>query len=134
MNTDPPEMKETTKALPNVLTGGLTGAGEDNCKLAIVPVQVKARKGNITVHTYAFLDPGSTASFCTVGLMAKLNLQGRRSNILLRTMGQKKVIETHIVSGLEVAGLNSNDFCGLPGIYTQRTMPVTIRNISFHLI
>lgn len=67
MDTDPPEAKETTKdkALPNVLTGGLTGAGEDNCKLTIVPVQVKSRKGNTTVHTYAFLDPGSTASFCT---------------------------------------------------------------------
>ena len=131
MNTDPPEKKETTKdkTMANVLTGGVTGAGEDNCKLAIVPVQVKARKGNTTVHTYAFLDPGSTASFCTVGLMAKLNLHGRRSNILLRTMGQKKVIETHIVSGLEVAGLNSNDFCHLPGMYTQKNMPVNKGNI-----
>ena len=128
---DPAERKETTKdrAITSVLTSGHTGAGEDNCKLAIVPVQVKARKGNTTVHTYAFLDPGSTASFCTTGLMAKLNLQGRRSNILLRTMGQKKVIETHIVSGLEVAGLYSNDFCHLPGIYTQRTMPVNKGNI-----
>ena len=130
-NKDPAEVKENTKdtAITSVLTSGVTGAGEDNCKLAIVPVQVKARKGNTTVHTYAFLDPGSTASFCTLGLMAKLNLQGRRSNILLRTMGQKKVIETHIVSGLEVAGLDSSDYCSLPGVYTQRTMPVNKRNI-----
>ncbi len=131
LDRDPAEVKEITKdrAIASMLTGGLTGASGDNCKLTIVPVQVKAKKGNTIVHTYAFLDPGSMASFCTVGLMAKLNLQGGKSNILLRTMGQKKVTETNIVSGLEVAGLNSSDFCSLPGIYTQRTMPVNKGNI-----
>ncbi|XP_049896027.1 uncharacterized protein LOC126387557 [Epinephelus moara] len=125
------DVKKVTKpsAVASVQTSGLTGAGEDNCKLSIVPVQVKARKGNLTVHTYAFLDPGSNASFCTVGLMNKLNLQGRRSNILLRTMGQRKVVETSIVSGLEVAGLDGRKFCDLPGIYTQKTMPVHKGNI-----
>lgn len=38
----------------------LTGAGEDNCTLAIVPVQVRAKKGRAGVQTYAFLDPGSS--------------------------------------------------------------------------
>lgn len=37
----------------------LTGAGEDACTLAIDPVQVKHKKGNLTVQTYAFLDPNS---------------------------------------------------------------------------
>ncbi|KAG7457401.1 hypothetical protein JOB18_017993 [Solea senegalensis] len=117
------------RAIASVQTSGLTGAGEDNCKLSIVPVKVKAKKGNTTVHTYAFLDPGSTASFCTLGLMTKLNLQGRKSNILLRTMGQKKVVETSIVSGLEVTGLHGTDFCDLPCVYTQKTMPVHKGNI-----
>lgn len=44
-------------------------------------------------------------------------------------MGQRKVVETSIVSGLDVAGLDSSDFCDLPGIYTQRTMPVHKGNI-----
>ena len=39
----------------------LTGAGEDDCILAIVPVQVKAKMGSVAVRTYAFLDPGSSA-------------------------------------------------------------------------
>ncbi|XP_053274597.1 uncharacterized protein LOC128436773 [Pleuronectes platessa] len=117
------------RAIASVQTSGLTGAGEDNCKLSIVPVKVKAKKGNTTVHTYAFLDPGSTASFCTLGLMNKLNLQGRKSNILLRTMGQRKVVETSIVSGLEVTGLHGTDFCDLPCVYTQKTMPVHKGNI-----
>ena len=117
------------RAIASVQTSGLTGAGEDNCKLSIVPVKVKAKKGNTTVHTYAFLDPGSTASFCTLGLMNKLNLQGRKSNILLRTMGQRKVVETSIVSGLEVTGLHGTDFCDLPCVYTQKNMPVHKGNI-----
>ncbi len=44
-------------------------------------------------------------------------------------MGQRKVVGTNIVSGLEVAGLDSSHFCDLPGIYTQKTMPVHQGNI-----
>lgn len=48
---------ETVKrsATISVQTSGLTGAGEHNCKLSIVPMQVKSKKGHKTVHTYAFL-------------------------------------------------------------------------------
>lgn len=118
-----------SSATVSVQTGGLTGAGDHNCKLSIVPVQVKSKKGHKTVHTYAFLDHGSTASFCTVGLMNKLNLSGRRSNILLRTMGQKKIVESYIVPDLEVAGLDSECYCELPNTYTQKNMPVHRGNI-----
>lgn len=45
-------------------------------------------------------------------------------------MGQRKVVETSIVSGLEVAGLHNSNFCDLPGIYTQKTMPVHRGNIQ----
>lgn len=44
-------------------------------------------------------------------------------------MGQKKVVGTNVVSGLEVAGLESGNFCDLSHIYTQRTMPVHNGNI-----
>lgn len=77
------EVKERTErdAVASVQSSGLTVAGENNCKLSIVPVQVKARKGDAAVLTYAFLDPGSTASFCTVSLMNKLKLQGRKTMV-----------------------------------------------------
>ena len=44
-------------------------------------------------------------------------------------MGQRKVVETSIISGLEVTGLHSTDFCDLPCVYTQKTMPVHKGNI-----
>lgn len=130
MDKNQAERKEMDRVSASVQTSGLTGAGHDNCKLSIVPVQVKAKKGSAVVHTYAFLDPGSTASFCTVQLMNKLNLQGRKTNILLSTMGQKKVVGTNLVSGLEVARLDSTESCELPDVYTQKTMPVHKGNIT----
>lgn len=90
---------------------------------------MKSKRGNKTVTTYAFLDQGSTAVFCTSGLMNRLGLLGKRTIILLRTMGQEKVTNTHVVSGLEVAGLNEEDCWELPDVYTQETIPVHNGNI-----
>lgn len=46
-------------ALAAVQTSGLTGVGEYDCKISIVPVKVKSKKGHKIVKTYAFLDQGS---------------------------------------------------------------------------
>lgn len=105
-----------------LVSSGLTGAGDQDCKPPIVPVQVKSEKENKIVTTYAFLDKGSTAVFCTETLMLKLDLTGKKVHILLRKMGKEKVVSSHIVSGLEVAGLNGEHFCELPKAYTQGCM------------
>ena len=114
--------------LITVQSSGLTRAGERDCTLAILPIRVKYKKGQ-TLVTYAFLDPGSSASFCTEGLMNRLNISGKRSDILLRTMGQEKVVSSHVVLDLEVAGLDTDRFCELPAVYTQKGMPVHKGNI-----
>lgn len=44
-------------------------------------------------------------------------------------MRQEKVVSTHALNGLEVAGLDSNHFYSLPEVLTQRKMPVTPNNI-----
>lgn len=72
----------------------LTGAGEDDYTLAIFPVQVTSKKGSAVVQTYAFLDPGSSAPFCTEVLMHELKLPGRKTDILLRTMNEEKPVCT----------------------------------------
>ncbi|KAK0135648.1 hypothetical protein N1851_028511 [Merluccius polli] len=112
-----------------VRTSGLTGAGDQDCKLAIIPVRVKSSKGQRAVKTYAFLDPGSTASFCTVDLMDKLGLPGRKTRIILRTMGQEKVVDSCVASHLEVAGLDSDVYCEITKLFVQQTMPVDRSNI-----
>ncbi len=54
-----------------LVSSGLTEAGDQDCKLPFVPVQVKSNEGTKTVITYAVLDQGSTAVFCTESLMHK---------------------------------------------------------------
>ncbi len=107
-----------------------TGAGRGNCALSIVPVCVKSKKVSKVVTTYAFLDSGSSASFCTESLMTKLNLPAKKVSILMRIMNQDKSISCHVLNDLEVLGLNQEHFCSLPEVYTQKTMPVHKSNIT----
>lgn len=65
--------------------------------LLIVSVKGKSVKGNRMVEMYTFLDPGSTATFCTEELMQDLRVTGRKANIFLSTMGQKGPVHTHVV-------------------------------------
>lgn len=106
-----------------------TGAGWDQCVLSILPVKLKSAKGSCIVTTYAFLDPGSSATFCTEHLMQQLNITGKRTSFLLRTMGQEKVVPAYTMSGLEVAAVDSNIFYPLPEVFTQKEMPVTVENM-----
>ncbi|KAL7841314.1 hypothetical protein SRHO_G00250050 [Serrasalmus rhombeus] len=107
----------------------VTGAGKEDCFLSIVPVKVKAQKGTKIVTTYAFLDPGSSATFATESLINELNLNGRRTSISLRTMGNESVVNTRIVTGLEISNLEGDQFIELSEVFSQKAIPVTKDNI-----
>lgn len=109
-------------------TCGAAGASEE-CILSIVPVQIKATKGSKTVETYAFLDPGSNDCFCTETLMNQMKVSGRRTSILLRTMGDEKPVGAYEVSGLEVSSLEEDNFLELPDVFTRKKIPVSRENI-----
>lgn len=101
-------------------TCGQIGAGGDgDCALSIVPVQVKSSKGQRVIQTYAFLDPGSSATFCSEHLMHSLKLKGKRTNIVLKTMGNQKAISSTILTGLEVSSLLDDTFYNLPEVFTR---------------
>ncbi|KAK0147803.1 hypothetical protein N1851_012494 [Merluccius polli] len=126
--------QEQLRASPEQLqssfqTCGHTGAGKDQCVLSILPVKVKSAKGSRVITTYAFLDPGSSATFCSEHLMRKLNITGKGTSFLLRTMGQERVVPAYSLSGLEVSDLDSNNLYALPEVYTQKEMPVTVTNM-----
>lgn len=112
-----------------IKTSGLTGAGEQGFKLFIVPIKLKSKSGQRIVEAYAFLDQGSSASFCTMGLMDRLNLSRKKTRILLHTMGQERIVDSCNVSDLEVAGIDSDWYCEMPDIFTQCRMPVNRSNI-----
>lgn len=115
----------SSNAVLSLATGSNTGARKKECALAIVPVKVKLDKGTKCVESYAFLDPGSSATFCTEELAKQLAAPGRKMEIILKTMGQEKTLSTYRVSGLEVAALDSENFLKLPDVFTQKQIPVT---------
>lgn len=81
------------------------------------------------MQVYALLDLGSSAIFCSEELMSQLNLKGKRTHILLRTMNLEKSVPTYVLSGIEVSALDSDNFFPLPDVFTQKEMPVTTNNI-----
>lgn len=72
------ESKEISNACVSLKNEACTyiGAG-GKCALAVLPVKIKSKRSDRYVETYAFMDPGSTASFCTEHLLRKLKLRGR---------------------------------------------------------
>ncbi|KAK0143396.1 hypothetical protein N1851_018466 [Merluccius polli] len=103
--------------------------GASHCALAIVPVLVKASKGSRTIMTYAFLDPGSTATFCSENIMHQLKVNGRRTEVALRTMGQEQTVKCYEITGLEVGHIDGSKFIELPTVYTQGDIPVSKDNL-----
>ena len=113
---------------------GLTGAGEAECVLWIVPVKVKSKNSDQHVETYAFLDPGSTATFCTEDLQRKLNVKGNPTRIRLSTMGQdapekQKLMNSLVLSELKVCGLEDSMYVELPKVFTHSSIPVHAGNV-----
>ncbi|KAL2083621.1 hypothetical protein ACEWY4_021394 [Coilia grayii] len=121
------EQSQVRKVVANLC--GHNGAGNSKWALSILPVQVKSVKDNKIMQTYALLDPGSSATFCTERLVQKLGLHSKPTTVFLRTMAHERPVKSTLVSGLEVSELKSNKFIPLPEVYTQKSMPVTKDNI-----
>ncbi|KAL7848638.1 hypothetical protein SRHO_G00202610 [Serrasalmus rhombeus] len=113
---------------------GHTGAEEIGCMLSIVPVKVKSRKSARCIETYAFMDPGSTATFCTEEIQNRLNVKGKPTQISLSTMSQgesggPKLFNSYMLSDLEVCGLEDTKYIELPRVFTHKNIPVKKENI-----
>ena len=124
-----PEQSVTSGFVDAGGTCSQTGAGGTDSILAIVPVRVKAKKGNKVLTCYAFMDPGSNASFCTNKLANDLHLPGKNVNILLTTMGEQKAISCQAVTDLEVCSLEGDDVIEIKEVFAQKDIPVSKTNI-----
>ena len=122
------DTKDTSISSALVSAGEVVGTGKD-CALAIVPVRVKVDKGDKFISTYAFLDPGSSATFCTENLMRQLNPKSRKTTVILKTMGQNRPVKSYELTGLEVGNLEGGAYLNLSKVYTQSKIPVSKDNI-----
>ena len=127
------ETKEIIKTehTPVINVGVLTNHTKaSKQKLRVIPVKVRASDGSFIV-TYAFLDSGSTASFCTKKLQQQLNLKtsGRAKLCVSTVQSENMPLYSLIVPGLEISDLEENNFVKLPPLYTLDKIPVDKEDI-----
>ena len=107
-----------------------TGAG-DSAKqaLPIVPVRLKSKNSDKFVTTYAFLDSGSNATFCSENIVHSLNIEGKKSRLNLVTMGQEKVQDTFVIPNLEVSDICGKNTLAPQPVFTQSRLSVARKDV-----
>jgi hypothetical protein len=122
------ELQVSISASSMNVAEGHTGVGDGECTMALIPV--KKKKGSmVAVLTYAFLDPRSSVTFCSEGLMQQLGAEGRKMKIKLLTMSQPYDTYTHVLNDLEVTDLKEENVVSLPRVYSTNQMPVGAEHI-----
>lgn len=129
-NPHPQPSSESLEQQPLNTQSHVTGAGKFKVALPILPVRVYSCEDDVTVDTFAMLDPGSTTSFCTEDLCTKLCATGKRCKLSLSTLEQANSALECLDISLRVQGRNSDEVITLPHVYTKKTINVSCNNVS----
>lgn len=109
---------------------GIVNLDRSRIGMAVVPVKVWLKAIGPPVITYAFLDSGSSSTFCTESLMRQLGVSGTRTLISLTTLEKKdSFIDSFVVKDLVTSDLDENVFIELPALYTRPEIPVSKEDI-----
>ena len=121
-----PRTDQVIEMIKNGRVNISTGKSLAHCGMAIVPVKIKASTGRC-VETYAFLDNGSSASFCTESLCKKLHMYDLQPIELKLTTVQSRgeALLSKKVDGLMLSDLDENEYIPLPPVYTIEYIPVS---------
>ena len=121
----------TQSAYVNVdkLQCAFSGVGGSVTGLPVVPVKVRAKGSDTTVHTYAFLDGGSNTSFCSEQLMKRLGVKGVNTTISLTTMERESSTRKCELVQLEVFDLEEENFIELPLVFSTPKLPVASESV-----
>ena len=112
---------------PNVATGNCTHSSDtSNVYMPTVPVVI-----NETFHTFAILDTGSSASFCSRRMLNKLKLQGSKISYQLQTLHGSnstcsKAVNIRTSSKDGTASLNMNNVMAVDNIPVARCSTATV--------
>lgn len=108
-----------------------TGDSSGECTLAVIPLKVTFKDTLKVISTCAFLDAGSTISFCSESLMNKLGYSGKskKVEITIDTLGEPHTSFVHAIFGLQVHDMDLKNTVVLPTVYSGSHIPVTSRHI-----
>ena len=94
----------------------------------VVPVIVSCE--NKEVITYAFLDQGSTSTFCDRTLIEKLDVTGTKENISLRTLTGSSKRELGVSFKAKVRGLDNDQCFEIPKVLSINKIPVKPNTVT----
>ena len=106
------------------------GEARPRTAMAVIPVKIRSKSSNQTIIMYAFLDNGSSATFCRESLMRKLGVDGTKAKICLSTLKKKNSpLDSYLIRDLVVSDLDESHFVHLPTLYTRPEIPVSKNDI-----
>ena len=101
----------------------------EGSKLHVVPLLVTL--GQRMVKINAFLDSGSTHSFCSHSLLTQLNYKPEESTaMLLTTVHGKSRLSGHVIRGMVAKDLEENNCLALLPLLTLQKIPVERNDIQ----
>ena len=93
----------------------------DKVFMCVVPVKVKYQNKEVT--TYAFLDSGSSATFCSRKLVDRLGIEGEKKEVSLKTLGSQSCC-TGTVADLKVSSLDGDCEIEVRNVFSIDKIPV----------
>eukprot|EP00794_Sanderia_malayensis_P021143 gene21143-biopygen14691 len=99
-----------------------TGAGCGRKSLLIVPVKVRCPENTGEVVTYALLNNGLTASFCSEDLLAKLGIAARKCQISVATISNVMENCDSAVASLKIMDLNKTVSIDVPQAFVVKKL------------
>ncbi len=97
----------------------------DKNGLSIVPVKVKSRGERKTISTYALLDCGSTASFCSDHLLKRLGIDGKRFQMQLSTIDGVNMKYETTINHLQVMDMHERVCIDMAKVFSTKNLNVS---------
>ncbi|MCP4798391.1 MAG: hypothetical protein GY893_00405, partial [bacterium] len=107
-----------------------TGAGSVGKGLPIVPVKVTCHSTKRVFTTYALLDSGSTASFCSNALLEELDVNSKKCHIQLGTINGVRDDCQTTVTNLEVMDLEETVCIKIENVFSVKCLNVSKEAIA----
>ncbi|XP_043195315.1 uncharacterized protein LOC122366790 [Amphibalanus amphitrite] len=117
-------------ASPTEVSAG-TASCRSSAMMAILPVKMWNADCSRSVVTHAFLDLGSSATFCTPNLLKALGMEGETTELTMTTAtAENQRISSTLVKGLKISDMAGKKVMDLPPSYTLQRIPVDRQDIA----
>ncbi len=99
--------------------------------LPIVPARVRCTDTETVIDTYAMLDPGTNATYCTEELCDKLGAKGMTRHMELTTITQTRMPVESTVITLFVSDIhNKQEPCCIPEVTVRPSLNIDLSGLS----